>query len=176
MKIPELSKQQWITVAVVAVVIIVLVFVAVHFGKKHKKKKDDKDKIDEFVERANALQNAGGAPSQLTSVQIKSVAQQIRMAMTEAGTTNQYAVLGGWGTDEEKMLSAIRSIPTAADYFLVKASYQEQFHSDMWNDIKDEFEEKGSWWDSFGDDSNDAYVFGCIKEHLTEIGVPARDR
>lgn len=176
MKIPELSKKQWITVAVVAAVVIVLIIVAVHFGKKHKKKQDDQEKIDDFAARALALQNAGGAPSQLTSAQIKSVAQQIRMAMIESGQTNLYAVLGGWGTDEEKMLSAVRSIPTAADYFLVKASYQEQFHSDMWDDIKAEFEEKGSWWDFSSDDSNDAYVFGCIKEHLTAIGVPASDR
>lgn len=156
MKIPELSKQQWITVAVVAVVVIVLVIVAVRLAKRAKKRGNDRKKEQEYARQSQEIINAGGQPSQLTSSQIATVAKRINDAVNK-----WYLFIPG--TDEKKLVNAIKSIPTAADYFLIKAEYVREYSIDMWDDITDDVSE------SFA-------TYNQIDAHLNLIGVPVNMR
>ncbi len=156
MKIPELSKKQWITVAVVAAVVIVLIIVAVRLGKRGKERSGDREKEQEYARQSQEIINAGGKPSQLTSSQIETVAKRIHDAVNK-----MYLFIPG--TDEEKLLSAIKSIPTAADYFLVKAKYVKEYSIDLWDDVTD-------------DVSVNLPTYNQIDAYLNLIGVPVNMR
>ena len=135
----------WIAVAIALAIAAWLIIRKVRQGS------DDRKKRKDYARLAAELENAGAAPAQLTSAQCENIADMVHDSVDS------------WGTDEEKLIKAIKSIPTAADYLNVKASYQSAYSANMWDDIDD-------------DTDDDNYEYLTIVAHLNKIAVPENMR
>lgn len=144
-------KNNWKKYAIIAAVAVVLAIAAWFIFKKIKRSADDRKKQREYGNIAADIARATGKESQLTSTQTSTLAGMVNDAVK------------GLGTDEDKLIRAIKSIPTAADYFLVKQAYQSEFDADMWDDITDDL-------------TTDDGDYGQIVAHLNLIGVPPTAR
>lgn len=143
-----------------AVVLSLVIFLLV---RRIVKRAGNREKIRDNAQTIAQLEQAGGRTAELTDSQQATIATEV------------YEALDGWGTDEQKLLRAIKSIPTAADYLAVKNAYTKEYERDMYEDILDDLEPLGSFTDvtfGVGGEDDDRVVFGRIDAHLNSIAVP----
>ena len=154
----KLNKRTIIIVAVSLVLAVVLFFIGKKLIKKAKDRANDREKARNQAQLIIALENNGAAPAELSTSQVKDIAKKVHEGV------NYFL-----GTDEAKIVNAIKSIPTAADYVAVSMYYTKEYGGGMWSDIKDDIEEPT---DSIWNDGTDAWAWGEITAHLNKISVP----
>lgn len=167
-----MKKIDWKKAIVIAVIVIVisvsLYFIVRKLSKSIKDNKADREAAQELAQTVTALENAGSAAARLTTTQISNIAAAIHQSVK------------GLGTDDQKLISNFTAIPTATDYYKVKAQYRSSYSSDMWQDIKDDVNESGSLAESIpiigSLFTQDSYVYGKLTTHLATIGVPESNR
>lgn len=157
----KFNKSTIIKIAVAVALAVVAFFVVKYLVKKGKERAEDRKKAKNQAQLIVELENNGAAKPELTTSQVQSIATDIHDG------------IDGLGTDEKKVVDAIKSIPTAIDYITVSKYYTEKFGDDMWKDIKDDIDEPT---DSIWNDSTDAWAWGEIVSHLNKISVPENMR
>lgn len=162
-EIIKFAKDNWLKAVIAIVVAIVLYFVIRKAIEKIREGSDNRRARKEAAQMSVAIVNAGGKAAELSAAQHKAIAQQINNAIK------------GPGTNEEELAAAIKSIPTAADYYMVKSKYFDEYEADMWDEIRDDIAKGGSFlnylpgFQLFAD--NDAVFYGELTTYLTRLGV-----
>lgn len=162
-EIIKFAKDNWLKAVIAIVVAIVLYFVIRKAIEKIREGSDNRRARKEAAQMSVAIVNAGGKKPELSAAQHKAIAQQINNAIK------------GAGTKEEELAAAIKSIPTAADYYRVKSEYFDEYEADMWDEIRDDIAKGGSFlnylpgFQLFAD--NDAVFYGELTTYLTRLGV-----
>lgn len=155
----KLGRKTIIIIAVGIVVAIVLFIVI----RKIVKNNTNRERIRNNAQTIVELEQNGAKPEQLSESQQSHIADVVHDAVD------------GVGTKESQLVNALESIPTAADYFAVKRAYDKAYGADMFQDIADDVEPRGSWLDvvfDAGGDDDDRIIWGRINSHLNLISVP----
>lgn len=164
-KIITFVKDNWLKAVIAIVVAVVLYFVVKKAIKSIRSGSENRQARREYADMSVQIENAGGKRSQLTSTQVASIAAKV------------YNAVDGPGTDNRALVSAIKEIPTASDYYKVKSEYLGKYNEDMWKAILDDLDDGSSFvFSDLWDDYSDSYTLGQINSHLALIAVPVEMR
>lgn len=156
-KIISFFKTNWLKITIGIVVVVVVYYLV----RKLKQNSDDRAARNEYVRTSQAIQNAGGRSAQLTTTQAANVAKRIGDALVMESTWYNPVTWGG--TYEEELLLAYKAIPTAADYYNVKAAFQTKYSADMWDETVRDLTINDEW-------------YGQIDSYLNLIALPVEMR
>ena len=164
-KIITFVKDNWLKAVIAIVAAVVLYFVVKKAIKSIRSGSENRQARREYADMSVQIENAGGNKSRLTSTQVASIAAKV------------YNAVDGPGTDNRALVSAIKEIPTASDYYKVKAEYLGKYNEDMWKAILDDLDDGTTFvFSDLWDDYSDSYTFGQINSHLALIAVPVEMR
>lgn len=164
-EIIKFAKDNWLKAVIAIVVAVVLYFVAKKAIKSIRSGSENRQARREYANMSVEIENAGGHKSRLTSTQVSNIAAKV------------YNAVDGPGTDNRALVSAIKEIPTASDYYKVKAEYLGKYNEDMWQAILDDLDDGTTFvFSDLWDDYSDSYTLGQINSHLALIAVPVEMR